>query len=78
MANDANLRLLITRGNDILWLGRNERYASRAQYLALVARDGECRWPGCHTPAAWCDAIHLTNGSQVRCPPTRPRTQTAA
>ncbi|MEI8239607.1 MAG: DUF222 domain-containing protein [Actinomycetota bacterium] len=60
LANDANLRLLITHGNEILWLGRTERYATRAQTLALLARDTQCRWPGCHTPAAWCDADHIT------------------
>jgi len=59
LAQDADLRLLLTRGNDILWLGRSERYATKAQYLALLARDGECRWPGCHIPGAWCDADHL-------------------
>jgi hypothetical protein len=59
LANDADLRLLVTRGNEILWLGRSERYASRAQYLALLARDGECRVDGCHIPGAWCDADHL-------------------
>jgi hypothetical protein len=60
LADDANLRLLIANGNEILWLGRDERYASRAQYLALLARDGECRWDGCHIPGAWCDADHIT------------------
>jgi 5-methylcytosine-specific restriction endonuclease McrA len=59
LADDANLRLLITKGEQILWLGRSERYATRPQYLALMARDSECRWPGCHHPAAWCDADHI-------------------
>jgi len=26
---------------------------------ALAARDGGCRFPGCRTPVAWCDAHHI-------------------
>ena len=26
---------------------------------ALAARDGGCRFPGCHAPVAWCDAHHI-------------------
>jgi len=43
----------------ILNLGREVRYATETQYRALVARDGGCRWPGCHIPAAWCEVDHL-------------------
>jgi len=38
-------------------LGRGERLFSRAQKLALAARDGGCAW--CGAPAAWCDAHHI-------------------
>jgi hypothetical protein len=27
---------------------------------ALVARDRDCVFNGCHAPAAWCDGHHLT------------------
>jgi hypothetical protein len=26
---------------------------------ALAARDGGCRFPGCHAPVSWCDAHHI-------------------
>jgi hypothetical protein len=26
---------------------------------ALIARDGGCRFPGCHAPVSWCDAHHI-------------------
>ncbi len=29
-------------------------------FLALVARDQHCRWPGCTIRATWCDAHHIT------------------
>jgi hypothetical protein len=44
----------------ILDLGRQTRYATHDHYLALVARDGHCRYPNCTTPAAWCEIDHIT------------------
>ena len=43
----------------ILDVGRAERYATRAQRRALTHRDGGCVFPGCSTPASWCDAHHV-------------------
>lgn len=40
-------------------LGRDRRLFSRAQRLALAARDGGCRWPGCERPPSWCEAHHI-------------------
>jgi Domain of unknown function (DUF222)/HNH endonuclease len=40
-------------------LGREHRYANRAQRRALTARDGGCTFPGCDAPATWCDAHHI-------------------
>jgi hypothetical protein len=40
-------------------LGTSQRYASAAQRLALMARDGGCVFPGCDRPHEWCDAHHL-------------------
>jgi hypothetical protein len=40
-------------------LGREKRLFSRAQRLALAARDGGCRWPGCERPPSWCEAHHI-------------------
>ena len=60
LAEDAILQRVLTAGSHVLDLGRDVRYATEAQYKALVARDGGCRWEGCHIPGAWCDADHLT------------------
>jgi len=42
-----------------LRLGRERRLFSRAQRIALAARDGGCRWPGCERPPSWCEAHHI-------------------
>jgi hypothetical protein len=42
-----------------LALGRRVRLATNAQYLALVVRDGHCRWHRCNAPASWCQVDHL-------------------
>ncbi|MBX9470488.1 MAG: 13E12 repeat family protein [Chryseoglobus sp.] len=36
-------------------LGRERRLFSRSQRLALAARDGGCRRPGCERPPSWCE-----------------------
>ena len=59
MAEHANLQRVLLAGSHVLNLGREVRYATDAQYKALLARDGGCRWTGCHIPAPWCDADHL-------------------
>ena len=59
LAETANLQRLLHVGGMILDLGREVRYATEAQYRALLARDGGCRVEGCHIPAAWCDIDHL-------------------
>jgi hypothetical protein len=40
-------------------LGREQRLFSPAQRIALAARDGGCRWPGCTAPASWTEAHHI-------------------
>jgi len=60
LAAHADLQRVITAGNAILHMGRKVRCATDDHYRALVARDGGCRWPGCHAPAAWCDIDHIT------------------
>lgn len=59
LAGDAVLRATVTDGLEVLALGRAHRLASTAQWLALVARDGGCRWAGCTIPATWCDVDHF-------------------
>jgi hypothetical protein len=60
LAEDAMIQRVLMAGGHVLDLGREVRYATEAQYKALMVRDGGCRWAGCHMPAAWCDADHLT------------------
>lgn len=38
--------------------GRQHRVVSDPQFDRLHLRDHGCRWPGCHVPAAGCDAHH--------------------
>lgn len=59
LAENAHLQRVVQAGSAILNLGRLVRWASHHQFRALVARDGGCRWPGCHVPASWCEADHL-------------------
>jgi hypothetical protein len=40
-------------------VGREQRFFTRRQKVALVARDGGCRWPGCERPPAWTEAHHV-------------------
>ncbi|MFM8312515.1 MAG: DUF222 domain-containing protein [Ilumatobacteraceae bacterium] len=59
LVDDAAIRAIVHRGPDVLGVGRDLRLATRTQYAALVARDGRCRWKGCHIPASWCEVDHL-------------------
>ena len=47
-------------------LGRERRLFTRAQRLALAARDGGCRWPGCERPPSWCEAHHIEHWQRDR------------
>ena len=44
---------------EILDQGRSTRLATPGQLAALWLRDAGCTFPGCTTPAHWCDAHHL-------------------
>ena len=57
---DAVITPLITGDSgQPLWMGRNVRSATNAQWRALVARDHHCAFPGCHMKPAWCEAHHV-------------------
>ncbi|HEY0520125.1 MAG TPA: DUF222 domain-containing protein, partial [Ilumatobacteraceae bacterium] len=57
---DAELNRVVTRAaSTILDYGTTTRLASDSQYHAMVARDGGCRWPGCHRPPGWTQAHHF-------------------
>ncbi len=59
LAENANLRRLVTAGSAVIDLGTRIRYATDDQYQALMMRDGGCRHPDCTIPPAWCEADHL-------------------
>ncbi|MCR2512048.1 HNH endonuclease, partial [Salmonella enterica] len=49
---------------EILAQGRTHRLFTKRQVLALRARDGGCRWPGCRTAPKDCEAHHIVPWSQ--------------
>ena len=49
---------------EVLDLGREQRTFTRRQRIALAARDGGCRFPGCDRPASWTEAHHITEWSR--------------
>ena len=60
LACDAGIHRVITGpGSSILDFGHETRLVSENLFLALVARDLCCRWPGCTIRATWCDAHHI-------------------
>ena len=62
MACDAEIIPMVLGGDsEPLDVGRGERLYTRAQRLALIARDRECTWPGCTVPASWCDVHHTVH-----------------
>ncbi len=62
LACDAGIHRVITGpGSSILDFGHETRLVPDNLFLALVARDQRCRWPGCTIRATWCDAHHITH-----------------
>ena len=59
LCEQAMVQRVIMAGSHVLDLGRSVRYATEAQYRALVARDGGCRVETCNIPPEWCDVDHL-------------------
>ena len=45
-------------------LGRETRLYTRRQRVALAARDGGCRFPGCDRPPSWTEAHHIIPWSE--------------
>lgn len=40
-------------------VGREQRFFTPRQRVALAIRDGGCRWRGCDRPASYCEAHHI-------------------
>jgi len=57
-ANGLSLVVMGANGEP-LYLYRGRRYFTEQQMRALAVRDGGCVWPGCHSPANWCDGHHV-------------------
>ncbi|MBX9472839.1 DUF222 domain-containing protein [Microcella sp.] len=47
--------ILISSTGQPLDVGRSQRLFTTRQRMALAARDGGCRWPGCERPPSWCE-----------------------
>lgn len=50
---------VLGKDSQVLDYGRAQRLFPPALVRALWLRDEHCTFPGCDTPAAWCDAHHL-------------------
>jgi len=56
--------IVVGDNGSALRLGRAQRLFSTAQRLALAARDGGCRFPGCDRPPSFTEAHHITPWSR--------------
>ena len=52
-------RIAIGADGTPLDLGRTQRLFTGEQRRAVIARDRECIWPGCHMPARWSQIHHI-------------------
>jgi hypothetical protein len=59
ICTSGTVQLSVDADGQPLNLGREERIFSRAQRLALAARDGGCRWADCDKPPSRTEAHHL-------------------
>jgi hypothetical protein len=58
---DSGVHRVLAKGRStILDLGMTTRTVTAALWVALVARDQHCRFPGCDRPSHWCDGHHVT------------------
>lgn len=56
--------IVIDPRGDVVALGRETRLYTRRQRVALAARDGGCRFPGCERPPSWTEAHHIVPWSE--------------
>ena len=59
--------ILFDQSGEVLDVGREQRTFTRRQRIALAARDGGCRFPGCDRPASWTEAHHIVEWSRGGC-----------
>lgn len=53
------LPIRFSETDDVVALGREERFFTGRQKIALAARDGGCVWPDCDRPPSWTEAHHI-------------------
>jgi hypothetical protein len=62
LACDAEILPVVLGGpSGVLDAGRSERLVTYAIWMALIARDQHCTFPGCRRPPIACDAHHLVH-----------------
>jgi hypothetical protein len=62
LACDASVRrVVMSAASEPLDVGRSTPVVPAAMRRALLARDKDCRFPGCHRPHSWCDAHHVVH-----------------
>src|SRR5437879_1870161 len=59
LACDATVVPILFDGARPVAVGDATAAITSAMRTALIARDGGCRFPGCHAPVSWCDAHHI-------------------
>jgi hypothetical protein len=60
LACDASvMRIVMGAASEPLDVGRRSAIVSPAMRRAVIARDRNCRFPGCDRPPPWCDAHHV-------------------
>ena len=56
---DGLIGILFSPDGQPLDVGRAQRSFTERQRIALAARDGGCRFPGCSRPPSYCEAHHI-------------------
>ncbi len=57
--SDGLVPILFDADGQVLNVGRTQRFFTVRQRIALDARDGGCRFPGCDRPPGWTEAHHI-------------------
>jgi hypothetical protein len=59
LCSGSSLPIVFDKSLQPAGLGRENRLFTRADTIALAARDGGCLWPGCDRPPSWTEAHHV-------------------
>jgi hypothetical protein len=65
IACDASVRRVVISGrSEPLDVGRRTPVVPASMRRAVIVRDRTCRFPGCDSPHAWCDAHHVRHWAE--------------